>query len=288
MEIRTASKRSVGFQTAFFGAVAVIVLLAGCATAGPAYYYSLSPGDGVPGQPATPRMSIEADIDETSSPYDPLVMQMNDGTMRINTSHGELTGLQENVLSAAHRLLGTAPNATVTVRGKTYVCDCIGSVGAIFYDAGIDIFGDLGPSRGGDGGVDAFYRILEAEDVLHTNRLPAVGDVIFWDNTYDRNSDGIIGNDPNTHVGIVVQVEKDGTIHYLHENQFTGIVVERMNLYQPDVHRDPITGKLLNSPMFDGSYEGNPNNPEHWLAGDLWKEFGGVLQMVDDSVPTEL
>jgi surface antigen len=216
--------------------------------------------------------------------YDPLVMQMSDGTKRINPTAGSLSELQARVLVASHNLLGTKPNANVTIRGRTYVCDCIGTVAAIFYDAGIDIWTDLGAGPGWAGGVDTLYEILEARDTLHRNLLPAVGDVVFWDDTYDSNGDGTIGNDPKTHVGIVVKVEKDGTIHYLHENYYTGIVVERMNLFRPEVHRDPVTGKLLNSPMYDGSYAGNPNNPENWLAGDLWNKFGGVLRLVDPAI----
>jgi cell wall-associated NlpC family hydrolase len=292
MADRSIRKRHLGFSRAIFSS---IILFSACVSSPNQYYYNLNPGeDGLQVEPFTRavqpdktlqnpgKRTNESGLGSYQGPYEPMIVQRADGTKVVNAEYGNLTELQQDVLQAAQKLLGTKPNATVTVNGRTYVCDCIGSVGAIFFDAGIDIFVDFGTARNANGGVDLLYKILEAQDVLHTSYLPAVGDVIFWDNTYDRNGDGIIGNDLNTHVGIVVKVDKDGTIHYLHENQFTGIVIERMNLYQPDVHRDPVTGKLLNSPMYSGSYQGNPNNPDKWLAGDLWKQFGGILRMADE------
>ncbi len=193
---------------------------------------------------------------------------------RIKDSDHEISNLQEKILDQAFALLGKKPNSTVIVKNKKFKLDCVGTVSAIFYSVGIDITKDFRKYRGN--GVSRIYHSLKDKVSVYTDKWPKVGDIIFWENTWDRNNDGIIGNDPFTHAGIVVKVDDDGTIHYIHENYFLGVVVERMNLYKPNVYKD-ISGKIINSPMYTGS--SIRNHPEKWLSGDLWKEFGGVIKV---------
>jgi hypothetical protein len=37
-----------------------------------------------------------------------------------------------------------------------------------------------------------------------------LGDIIFWDNTWDRNGNKRFGDDPLTHAGIVISIDEDG------------------------------------------------------------------------------
>ena len=90
------------------------------------------------------------------------------------------------------------------------------------------------------------------------------GDLVFWDNTYDKNSDGKF-NDYLTHVGMVVSVDQNGTITYIHDNYKKGLVYEKMNLYRPK-------DRELNSAMRMRSSPKGPNNES--LAGELVRAFG--------------
>jgi cell wall-associated NlpC family hydrolase len=189
-----------------------------------------------------------------------------------------LSGDQVDVLESAFTLLGLPPDCPVTVNGRHFKLDCIGTVSAIFYNLGIDITKDFNRYTGN--GVGRLFKSLKDKGALHMDRFPHPGDIVFWNNTWDANGDGSWKNDPTTHAGVVLQVEDDGTIHYIHEHVRKGVIVERMNLYRPEIYRTDF-GKILNNAMALGSYYGNPNNPEHWLSGDLWYQFGGMLTVKD-------
>jgi hypothetical protein len=178
------------------------------------------------------------------------------------------------ILDQADILIGKKPYEVVKVHNKTFKLDCIGTVSAIFYSAKIDIRKYFKKYKGN--GVSRFYYTLKDIKTLHKENIPEVGDVIFWDNTWDRNEDKVIGNDPLTHTAVVVKIDDDGTIHYVHLNYVYGVVVEQMNLLNPTVYKDK-NGKEINSPMYINS--SLKKHPEHWLSGDLFKHFGGVLKV---------
>ncbi len=192
-----------------------------------------------------------------------------------------ITPLHETVFEQAYNLLDKQPDSIVYVNGRKFKLDCIGTVAAIFFGAGIDILEGSGAvAKAGDNGVTILYKLLKQKNAIYRTNYPKVGDVIFWDNTWDRNNDGRFGNDPLTHVGIVTKIDDDGTIHYVHENYVYGVVVEYMNLYRPKDVRDE-NGKILNSALYMNSSEtkklGHP-----WLSGDLFREFGGVILSLDN------
>jgi hypothetical protein len=149
--------------------------------------------------------------------------------------------------------------------------DCTGAVLAIYYYAGIDLARDF--DKYGGNGVTRLYRSLEAQRLLYDTRYPVTGDIIFWDNTYDRNEDGR-WNDSLTHVGMVMEVSRSGDVEYVHLNYRRGIIIENMNLRNPEVHREMMKGRLriVNSPM-RMKQPGNPH-PETWLSGQLFNIFG--------------
>ena len=189
---------------------------------------------------------------------------------------GNLDPLRTKVLQAAQDLQGNRPEAQVTVKGKSFTLDCIGTVSAAYWGAGVDIRKDFGRYEGN--GVSRLYQSLDNRRILARHTKPQEGDLIFWENTWDRNNDGIVGNDGPTHAGLVMKVDQDGTIHYLHEDYLKGVVVAVMNLNRPGVYKDEL-GKTLNTPLYMGSYPGNPKNPPKFLSGDLWVGFGGVSEV---------
>ena len=180
------------------------------------------------------------------------------------------------VIASADTLIGMAPESRVVVNGRTFVLDCIGTVSAIFWGVNIDVKKDF--SRYSGDGVSRLYRSLKARDALHRDLLPRPGDVIFWDNTWDANGDGNLDDDPLTHAGVVMSVDPDGTIHYVHEHIVKGVTVEAMNLRRPRDYYDP-QGRIINNAMAMNSGISRRDNPPHWTSGDLWDSFGDVLRV---------
>jgi cell wall-associated NlpC family hydrolase len=175
------------------------------------------------------------------------------------------------VMAIARSLLGQKPYAKVLVRGRSFTLDCIGTVSAAWWGAGYDIQRDFGKHEGN--GVKRLYESLAAWGALPAGRRPAPGDFIFWENTYDRNENGRLYDDGITHAGIVMAVDADSTIQYLHLSYSRGVVLAYCNLDHPDRPFGP-GNKVWNSPMFLGSSVGGKNNPPKWLSGELWKAFG--------------
>jgi hypothetical protein len=177
------------------------------------------------------------------------------------------------VLASAKTLLGKPPNAKVTINGRAFTLDCIGTVSAAFYGVSLDVTKDFDCYTGD--GVNRLYMTLKERNVLHMDKYPRPGDVVIWDNTWDVKGDGDRIHDPRTHAGIVMAVDADGTIYYLHENLYKGVVIETMNLLRPADAWDE-QGKRINSGMAIASKPGGPR-PEHSLSGDVFDCFGDVL-----------
>ena len=79
----------------------------------------------------------------------------------------------------------------------------------------------------GKNGVAIFYEIVEAQKDLFggiRNENPLVGDMIFWDNTWDRDGDCSV-NDKQTHMGIVKSYNADGagTAQFIHSSSTKGV-----------------------------------------------------------------
>ena len=80
---------------------------------------------------------------------------------------------------------------------------------------------------------------------------PEPGDLVVWDNTYDKNNDGL-RNDELTHIGMVIESYGDGTIRYVHFHYGrNSVVIENMNLVTPNVYKKTVKGEsiVVNAPM---------------------------------------
>ena len=183
---------------------------------------------------------------------------------------------EKAVIASAQVLMGKAPESHATVNGRTFVLDCIGTVSAIFYGMNIDVQRDF--RRYAGDGVSRLYQSLLAHGAVHRDLLPRPGDVIFWDDTWDANGDGNLADDALTHAGVVLSVDPDGTIHYVHEHVIKGVVVESMNLFHPRDYYGP-QGRIINNAMAMNSGVSRRDNPAHWTSGDLWDSFGDVLRV---------
>jgi len=182
-----------------------------------------------------------------------------------NTNSHELSETQKLLVEEANRLIGVEK---LFVKNRSFSMDCSGTVMAIYWYAGIDLAKDF-PSYSG-GGTERIYKYLRDNDLLYRTELPKPGDIIFWDNTYDKNGNGKL-DDYLTHMGMVVSIDDEGNIEYIHANYRKGIVLAKMNLYKPDVYTEIIDGEkiILNDPM---RMKGSVKSPK-WLSSQLYNNF---------------
>ena len=179
---------------------------------------------------------------------------------------GELTEIQEKLLTAVDKYIGTT-SGTLPADDRSYCLDCSGVMLAVYYSAGINLEKCYTSYEGN--GVKRLYSCLRDNKLILNSKVPKVGDLIFWDNTYDRNGDGKF-NDYFAHTGMVVDVADDGTITYAHHNYRKGIIYEKMNLLHPD-------DTSLNAPM---RMRGSPPAPNgQHLASHLVRVFGRAWQL---------
>ena len=144
------------------------------------------------------------------------------------------------------------------VGDKKYRWDCSGYVSAAYALAGYEIQGS------------AANMLTAARDrgLVHRRKKPSAGDLAFFDNTTDRNDNGLL-DDLVTHVALVEAVDGDGTITLIHLGS-SGVVRIHMNLYRPDDHVDD-DGKMLNDYL---RRKGSHDSPRtQYLTGQLWCAF---------------
>ena len=153
----------------------------------------------------------------------------------------------------------------LTVKGRNFNMDCSGVVAALYYYAEIDLQKYF-PDYIGTG-TERIYKTLKDRKLLKKTWLPEPGDIIFWDNTFDRNRNGK-DDDNLTHMGMVVSCDKQGNITYIHYNYSRGIVYEYMNIRYKNYESQVVKGEniIMNSPM---RIKGGNRGSKNWLAGQL-------------------
>lgn len=165
----------------------------------------------------------------------------------------------DDVLARADSLHGAR---RVEVDGQSWRSDCSGFVEACYAAAGLDL-NDL--ATGLAQRAWAMWQGLEQRGQLVAESAVQPGDLVFFDNTTDRNRNGLRDDDV-THVGLVSEVRADGTIIFLHH--MSGLVRrDPLHLGQPGVHRDPTSGDVLNAYLRRGRRGAR-------LAGALVRGFG--------------
>ncbi|MGL1893779.1 MAG: C40 family peptidase [Spirochaetaceae bacterium] len=196
-------------------------------------------------------MSIQM-IKESSTHTD----ESNTDTIRSNpVITNNLKGKQQKVVEAALESINFNYNDTLLFHDKKFSNDCSGLIYGIFWSAGIDLLAEISTESGN--GVRRLYTVMSKKNLLHTRKVPNPGDLIFWNNTY-----GSWGNNPLSHIGIVVSADKDGNIEYVHNNTYLGSIrKEKMNLYRPHEKR-PINNYM----RYDNKYKKT--------AAELFDSFG--------------
>lgn len=111
------------------------------------------------------------------------------------------------------RLAGAAANSVggrpIVVGGVRYRMDCSGVAAGIYARAGVPI-----DDGGGAPSTRSLYDIAARRGSLRrSNPLP--GDLVFFDDTYDANGNGL-RDDPLSHVGVVEKILDGGTVLFVH------------------------------------------------------------------------
>ncbi|MDC7232989.1 MAG: NlpC/P60 family protein [Spirochaetales bacterium] len=179
---------------------------------------------------------------------------------------GEISGIQKDLVQSADWALG---RKSLVVDGRKFNLDCSGVVLAVYHKSGSDLQSFLGGYSGG--GVQRLYAFMEDNQLLYKQPVLAPGDLLFWDNTYDKNNDGET-NDYLTHVGMVVSSDNQGNIEYIHHNYRKGIVLAKMNLLDPD-------NLNVNSPMRAKNAE--PGHAPLWLSSHLLRDAARGYEIAD-------
>lgn len=169
------------------------------------------------------------------------------------------------IVRTASKLIGAK---TILVKGKWISYDCAGVTRAVYLAHGIDLY-DSGMMDPKANGVRLIHRYVTRHGHFHQGPAVRPGDLIFFDNTWDYNGDGIT-NDPLTHVGIVEWQDQDGTVFFI--SRVAGSIERyRMNLGLPHVHRTA-EGKILNDFLRKKDI-GDPLDTRR-LTGELFAAFG--------------
>lgn len=173
------------------------------------------------------------------------------------------SGARSRVVELARGLVG---QKQVAVGGKRFGDDCTGLVRGVYSALGVDL---MSAGEGTDNGVTAIWRFTGRHGRLYDGGRPMPGDLVFFRETYDLNRDGQV-NDGLTHIGLVDDVEADGTVLVIHRVA-RGVVRYRMNLAAPTRARDE-SGKVLNDGL---RLTGRGAQPK--LTGELFVSFGTLL-----------
>lgn len=180
---------------------------------------------------------------------------------------------QQAIVRTAENLVGAT---TIESQGRRISYDCAGVTRAIYLAHGIDLYSG-GTADGRTNGVGLIYNHVRKNGRLHRGPVVLAGDLVFFDNTWDFNGDGLV-NDPLTHVGIVEQVEHDGTIVFI--SRVAGAIERyRMNVAHPHVHRTA-DGRLLNDYMRRKHWRDGEHTA--YLTGELFAAFG--TRMIDSAI----
>ncbi|MEL6349800.1 MAG: CHAP domain-containing protein, partial [Myxococcota bacterium] len=161
-----------------------------------------------------------------------------------------------SIVSGAQRLVG---QREMRYGEERYYPDCVGLVEAAYATVDIELVRS----------IPRLYDQAWEKAVFHQQPIPHPGDIVFFDDTHDRNRNGR-RDDPLTHVAVVETVEEDGTIVMVHlGSKGKPVTRKRMNLLHPHKTRSD-DGAVINQHLRATSdRDGGPT-----LASELWRGFG--------------
>lgn len=174
------------------------------------------------------------------------------------------TSAQEAALAAA--VVAAARHYVVSPPPGPNHCSTF--VAAVYRRAGVQMGGST---------RDLWARAA-AINALHHHARPRVGDLVFFDDTFDANNNRRV-DDPLTHVAVVIDIDDDGTITMAHGGATNGRATFHMNLEHPTERTSP-DGKRWNDYVRAQTSRDAPG--VRYMASELWAGFATVR--VQDSL----
>ncbi len=116
------------------------------------------------------------------------------------------------------------------------------------------------------------YKYCKKNGTVFIGTLPKPGDIIFFDNTYDRNKNNRL-DDRITHVGLVERVQTNHTITFIHVTTRKGIIRGYINTVKPTVHI--ADNSIINS--FLRARRSGDTAKTRYLAGELVHAYGSII-----------
>ncbi len=173
------------------------------------------------------------------------------------------------LLNKSPKLLGLKEFATIN--GFKYNGDCSGFIAFLFHAAGLNLLNLYGQ---GDSGVSAIWDGLKINKLLLDHKNLQAGDIVFFDNTYDKNKNGL-WDDEFSHIGVVESVDENQTITYLHYGS-RGVARAKMNLSYPEIYSKNQSGTMVryNDLIRNSSKKGV--NPKY-LSGALYRGAARII-----------
>lgn len=159
---------------------------------------------------------------------------------------------------------------------KTFNNDCSGFVSMVFnkFDYKFtDVF--YTGSVASASMVQTIYIYTQKFGNIFKDKTPKVGDLIFFDNTHDRNKNRKV-DDKLTHIGIVIGVEPNGTVHYIHHSS-KGVNIQIMNIQYPDQRFIVTNGKkeYVNSYLRARTKKDKSDIPIY--SGEMFRAYGSLF-----------
>lgn len=156
--------------------------------------------------------------------------------------------------------------------------DCSGYVSAIYRAMGVAYIEEDALKV-----VRTLYKVLDDRGQTYDKRIiPAQGDIIFFDNTWDRNKNGRF-DDPLNHIAFVVSVDDEGTITFYHcayNTENNAVCVEGYaNVRFPKT--ETRGGRIINTVLRDKAKNDPPET--EYLAGGLTRCFAYVFAAPDET-----
>lgn len=183
----------------------------------------------------------------------------------------ERSDLQARLAARGHAWLGQG-KAPFQVGAERFNPDCSGFVEAVYAAEGVPLRRLAGQAAPGErSGVAALWAAAGRYGTRwRGGDWPAPGDLIFFDDTWDRNGNGEI-DDPFTHMGLVEWVDQGGTVTFLHRAG-SGVVRGHLTLARRDAFRAD-DGAELNAPL---RVRVSRDDQSPALAGELFVGFGRI------------
>lgn len=185
-------------------------------------------------------------------------------------SRTETKQLRNKIAQIAESFVG---KKRLTVRGRRYNFDCSGLILAVMKSNNITIFEKQAVRTSGSNGVKVIFDTLKKYNKIFKDFKSAEkGDFIFFNNTYDKNNNRRL-DDILTHIALIVDIDKDGTLKYVHRGS-KGIEYGYINLKRRTSHK--YKHKIINSFLRTKNQKDHPATK--YLSGELFYFFGSIFR----------